>query len=181
MKLLFIFGDQAVGKMTVGQEIAKITDLRLFYNHMTIDLVKDVFAEVRWDTVDRLRDVIFKDFAASNHFGLIFTFMMAFNLQSEWDYVAHVTDIFKKHNANIFYIELTAPLEIRLHRNKTENRLSCKPSKRDRAESERLILSSNYRCISNDGEVPFENYIKIDNSNLLPDIVAKMIKERFSL
>jgi len=27
MKLLFIFGDQAVGKMTVGQELAKITDL----------------------------------------------------------------------------------------------------------------------------------------------------------
>ena len=28
MKLLFLIGDAAVGKMTVGQELMKITDLR---------------------------------------------------------------------------------------------------------------------------------------------------------
>ena len=33
MKLLFLFGNAAVGKMTVGQELMKITDLRLFHNH----------------------------------------------------------------------------------------------------------------------------------------------------
>lgn len=34
MKLLFLFGDADVGKMTVGQELCKITDLRLFHNHI---------------------------------------------------------------------------------------------------------------------------------------------------
>ena len=29
MKLIFIIGDAAVGKMTVGQELMRITDLRL--------------------------------------------------------------------------------------------------------------------------------------------------------
>ena len=43
MKLVFIFGDAAVGKMTVGQELIKITDLRLFYNHMTIEPVLEIF------------------------------------------------------------------------------------------------------------------------------------------
>lgn len=33
MKLVLIFGDGAVGKMTVGQELMKITGLRLFHNH----------------------------------------------------------------------------------------------------------------------------------------------------
>ena len=37
MKVLFLFGDAAVGKMTVGQELRKITDLRLFHNNMTIE------------------------------------------------------------------------------------------------------------------------------------------------
>jgi len=37
------------------------------------------------------------------------------------------------------------------------------------------------RCVSNDGEFADENYIKIDNTDLPADIVAKMIKERFSL
>lgn len=36
MKLVFILGDSAVGKMAVGQSLMKITDLRLFHNHMTI-------------------------------------------------------------------------------------------------------------------------------------------------
>jgi len=39
----------------------------------------------------------------------------------------------------------------------------------------------NHRCISNEGEIPFENYIKIDNTELAADIVAQMIKERFGL
>ena len=43
MKLLFLFGDAAVGKMTVGHELAKITDLRLFHNHMTIEPVIEIF------------------------------------------------------------------------------------------------------------------------------------------
>ena len=30
-------------------------------------------------------------------------------------------------------------------------------------------------------KIPFENYIKIDNSNLSPDVVAKMIQEKFNL
>ena len=43
MKLVLLFGDCAVGKMTVGQELAKITDLRLFHNHMTIEPVLEIF------------------------------------------------------------------------------------------------------------------------------------------
>ena len=37
MKLIFLIGAGAVGKMTVGQELAKITPLRLFHNHMIIE------------------------------------------------------------------------------------------------------------------------------------------------
>ena len=39
MKLVIIIGSGAVGKMTVGQELMKITDLRLFHNHMAIEPV----------------------------------------------------------------------------------------------------------------------------------------------
>ena len=38
-----------------------------------------------------------------------------------------------------------------------------------------------YRLESLDGEIKFKNYIKIDNSNLLPEEVAKTIKEKFGL
>ena len=114
---------------------------------------------------------------------MIFTYMMAFNWQSEWDYLAHVTEIFKKNNAEIYYAELVAPQEMRLQRNATENRLMHKPSKRDiEVSNQRLIMDdTKARCVSNDGEIAFENYIKIDNTDLPPDTVAHMIKQRFSL
>jgi len=183
MKLLFLIGDAAVGKMTVGQELMKITDLRLFHNHMTIEPVIEIFGQFRGATIQRLREVIFEDFATSDCYGMIFTIMWAFDMQSDWDYVAHVSNVFKQHSADVYYAELVAPQEIRLQRNATENRLKYKPSKRDIEISNQRLLTDDdkYRCVSNDGEIAFENYIKIDNANLSPEIVAQMIKERFSL
>ncbi|MDF2524852.1 MAG: shikimate kinase [Clostridiales bacterium] len=80
-------------------------------------------------------------------------------------------------------MELVAPQEVRLQRNITESRLKHKVSKRDiEASNQRLInTDKNYRCDSNEGEILFDNYIKIDNSNLSAELVAKMIKERFDL
>jgi hypothetical protein len=43
MKFILITGPQAVGKMTVGQELEKITGLKLFHNHMSIELVLNFF------------------------------------------------------------------------------------------------------------------------------------------
>lgn len=37
--LIYILGGQAVGKMTVGVELQKNTNLKLFHNHMTVQPV----------------------------------------------------------------------------------------------------------------------------------------------
>lgn len=183
MKLVLIIGDAAVGKMTVGQELAKITDLRLFHNHMMIEPVLEIFGYFNGKAITRMREVIFEEFANSEHYGLIFTYMWAFDQQSDWDYVEYVCNIFRKHNADIYYVELVAHQTIRLQRNATENRLKNKASKRDiEMSNQRLINNDNkYRCVSNDGEIPYDNYIKIDNTNLSAEIVARTIKGQFGL
>ena len=43
MELVILFGPPAVGKMAVGMELERITGLRLFHNHMTIDVVLPFF------------------------------------------------------------------------------------------------------------------------------------------
>lgn len=182
MKLLFLIGNAAVGKMTVGQELMKITDLRLFHNHMTIEPVLEVFGQWNSNAIRRTREVIFEEFAKSDCFGMIFTYMWAFDQKKDWDYVEHVKDIFKPYGTKFYYVELVASREARLYRNATENRLRHKASKRDIADSNRRLFSDdrNYRLESLEGEIPFENYMKIDNTDLSADTVAKMIKERFS-
>lgn len=183
MKLLFLFGDAAVGKMTVGQELCKITDLRLFHNHMTIEPVLDIFGYFSGGTIRKLRKVIFEDFAASDNYGMIFTFMWAFDEPSDWGCGEEIRRIFEPYGAEFYYAELVTDIETRLERNKTPNRLENKPSKRDIEVSERRILRDDekHRFVSFDGEIPFENYIKIDNTNLSAEETAKIIKERFSL
>lgn len=181
MKLVFLIGDAAVGKMTVGQELMKQTGLRLFHNHMTIEPVIEIFGSFNGSVTAQLREVIFREFAKSDNKGMIFTYLWAFDMQSDWDYIAHVADIFKEQGSEIFCVELVAPQEIRLQRNETPNRLLHKASKRDVAQSRERVLrdDTQHRCVSLPGELPFENYIKIDNSNLAPDVVATMIREQF--
>lgn len=183
MKLVFIIGNAAVGKMTVGQELTKITDLRLFHNHMSIEPILEIFGDFNGNAIKRFREMIFEEFAKSNKYGLIFTYMWAFDCQDDWNYIEHIKSIFEPYNTEFYYVELVAPQSVRLERNGSENRLKHKPSKRDiKLSNKRLIDDDrNYRIESLDGEIPFENYIKIDNSNLSAEETAKMIKERFNL
>ena len=183
MKVLLLFGTAAVGKMTVGQELMKITDLRLCHNHMTIEPVIEIFGKYDGYITMRLREVIYEEFAKSDNYGIILTFMWAFDMQEDWDYLAHVREVFEAHGAEFSYVDLVASREVRLARNVTENRLAHKASKRDiEASNMRLIRDDEkHRLESYEGEIPYPNYIKIDNTNLAPEEVAKMIKERFSL
>ena len=183
MKFVFILGDAAVGKMTVGQALMKLTGLRLFHNHMAIELVMEIFGAYDGQIINDLRELILTRFAASNQAGMIFTMMMAFDQQADWDYLEHVKSIFAPYGTEFYYIELIAPQEIRLKRNATANRLANKPSKRNLpASSQRLIEDDRkYRCDSYEGEIPFDHYLRIDNSDKSPDEAARLIQETFGL
>ena len=183
MKLVFIIGDSAVGKMTIGQELMRITDLRLFHNHMTIEPVIEIFGKFDGKTITRLRQVIFEEFAASDCYGMIFTYMWAFDMQSDWDAIEYIKSIFRPYGTAFYYVELVASLDVRMERNSTENRLKHKASKRNIEESNQRLIRDDeqHRLESYEGEIPFENYIKIDNTHLPPDVVARQIQTRFAL
>ena len=183
MNLILLIGSGAVGKMTVGQELMKITDYRLFHNHMMIEPVIDIFGRFDGAVVAKLREDIFEAFMKTEYDGMIFTYMWAFDMQSDWDYAKSVADRFEAGGGTVYYVELVADRSVRIERNKTENRLANKASKRNIALSEDRMLreETKYRLVSNEGEIPFKNYLRIDNTNLEPHVVARMIKEHFNL
>ena len=183
MKLLILIGNSAVGKMTVGQELAKITPLRLFHNHMMIEPVLEIFGSFRGDVIQKLRSVIFEEFAKSDLYGMIFTFMWAFDMPSDWAYIDWVKGIFNLPEEDVYYVELIAPQEVRLQRNVSENRLKHKASKRSIEDSNfRLIRDDNqHRCESLPGEITHPNYLRIENANIPAAEAARMIQEHFNL
>ena len=181
MKLVFLIGSGAVGKMTVGQALMKQTGLRLFHNHMMIEPVLEIFGTFRGDVIQKLRHVIFEEFAKSDQYGLVFTFMWAFDMPSDWEYIEKVRKIFDIPDEDVYYVELIAPQEVRLARNSTENRLKNKASKRNIVESnQRLIRDDvNYRCESLPGEIPYHNYLRLENTDISAEEAAKQIKAYF--
>lgn len=186
MSLVIIFGPQAVGKMTVGHELEKITDLKLFHNHMTIELVHPFFNYGTSEgkrLVRLFRNEILAATAKSDLPGIIFTIIWEFDSQSDWDYIKDITEMFSSNDKKVYFVELEADTETRLERNKTEHRLLHKPTKRNIEWSESQLLKSNQevRMNSTEGEIKHEKYIRINNIELTPKKVATMIKERFSL
>ena len=185
MKFILITGPQAVGKMTVGQELTKITNLKLLHNHMTIELLTNIFdfSKTAFRRLNNeFRTQIFEEFAKSDQEGLIFTTTWNFDDKEEWDRIYGYIEIFKKYDAEIYIVELEASLEERLKRNKTENRLSNKASKRNLEWSEQDLLKSlkKYRLNSRQNEIKEYNYLRINNTNISAKDAAQMIKERLN-
>lgn len=185
MKFVLLFGPQAVGKMTVGQELTRITDLKLFHNHMTIDLLVPLFGYTpeMWRLCHLFREEIFKTASRSELYGIIFTVVWAFNEEKDWENIEKICDIFRSSGADIYFVELEASIEERLKRNKTPNRLEHKPTKRNIEESEHHLLSTmeNLRLNSKEGEITEANYLKVNNTTLSAEEVAQIIKNKFLL
>lgn len=184
MKLVIIFGPPAVGKMTVGFELAKLTELKLFHNHMTIDLVLNFFdyaAPQFKILVGEFRRRIFEEVAKSDLPGMIFTFVWAIDLEKERDYIENFCDIFRRENAEIYFVELEADFEERLRRNESEFRLEQKTSKRNIEGSRANLIQheENYQLNTNGDFFYTENFLKINNTNLSPEETARQIVEKF--
>ena len=69
MNLIVLIGSGAVGKMTVGQELMKITDYRLFHNHHMIEPVIEIFGKFDGAVVGKLREDIFDAFLLQYIYG----------------------------------------------------------------------------------------------------------------
>ncbi len=185
MKFVLIFGPQAVGKMTVGQELAKKTGLKLFHNHMTIELLEPFFgfSPEMWNLSDQFRTEIFKTVAKGKEKGLIFTYVWAFDQKEDWDYVNEICNIFETEGASTYFVELEADIDERLERNQSPHRLKHKPTKRNIKWSENELKNTmkKHRLNSNEGEIPKDNYIKVNNTNTSPTEVAEIIAKEFKL
>jgi len=186
VKFIILFGPLAVGKMTVGQELEKLTGLKLFHNHLTIELVLpffDMHTASFKKLVSSYRIQLFEEVAKSNLPGLIFTYVWELDQKKDNDFIDHIVKIFEKENASIYYIELEADAEERIRRNKSANRLKHKPSKRNFKASEQELLETDRDHILNSSANEFQNknYFKINSTNLTANETARMVKRRFDL
>ena len=179
---LFIIGAPAPGKMTIGQELSRLTDATLFYNHHAIDFELEIYQDFTEEMWEFVRGMTFSFLGASarNQRSVILTDVIDFSNQYQLMYLKQIQDLLDNFHQEILFVELETSLEERLRRNRTENRLKHKPLKRHIEISEREILETtetlqlNSQCQPNE----LHHYLKINNTNLSAAEVAKQIQEK---
>ena len=184
--LLFVVGPPAVGKMSVGQAIAERTGLRLFHNHISIELALRYFdfGTPAFHRIDgAIRRLVIGEVAASDLPGLVFTYVWAFNLPEDQAVVEEYARPFRERGARVLFVELEAPQAEWLKRTAGASRLAAKPSRRDLDAVRRDLLDDDARYQLNSGG-KFDqrpDYLRINNTHLTPGEVAERVIEHFAL
>jgi hypothetical protein len=184
--LLFVVGPPAVGKTTVGQAIAERTGLRLFHNHLSIELALRYFdfGTPGFRRIDgTIRRMVVEEVAASDLPGLVFTYVWAFDDPGDHEAVEAYARPFREHGGRVLFLELEAPQSERLRRNVGESRLAEKPSKRNLESSRRSLLDLDARYQLNSGGMfdEREDYLRLDNAHRTPGQVADHVITHFGL
>lgn len=204
--LVIIQGGQAVGKMSVGEEIEKRTNLKLFHNHMTVEIAnhfygfgenltleaKAIHKSHFRNLVNKLRYDVFDNVGRSYLPGIIFTGAMYYDNEEVWNLILSYIETYKNaakaigEEVKVYILELYCDLEERLKRNRSENRLSKKPSKKNLAWSDEQVLleEQNKRTIANEDDIKRFNvdmFVSINNTKISAENVAIHIIEKFGL
>lgn len=175
MKLIFLYGSPAVGKLTVAREIAARTGYRLFHNHLTIDAVRPVFdygSESFGKLVDLFRVEAIRE-AARKNVDLIYTFCYA--KDADDPHVERILEAVEENGGEVCFVLLKADRSALDRRVVQKSRV-----KLGKAQSVEMIdfFHRTYDLLS---PVPFRESLVIDNTRLSARKAARQIIRHFNL
>jgi hypothetical protein len=176
MKLVFIYGPPATGKLTVAKHLAKLTGFKLFHNHMTFDLVGSIF-EFGTKPFAKLNDIyrleLFEAAAKEDINGLIFTFVYA--KPDDDHFIKETIRRVERHGGKVYFVQLLCDRNALFRRVKHASRENF-----DKIKSRKSL----HRCLGRwelFSKVPFKRSLSIDNTKLPPRKAAQKIKAYFKL
>lgn len=170
MKLIFLHGAPAVGKLTVARELARLTGFRLFHNHLTVDLVSSLFSFGSEPFILLREQIWLAAFAeaARNNVSLIFTFNPERTVRD--GFIQDTLDVVGGVDGQVIFVELTC----------AEAELERRIEDASRKEFGKLASVEQYRSLKDAGAFHFPNLpngICLDTTNQLPAETARLIIE----
>lgn len=171
MKLIFIHGAPAVGKLTVARELAALTGFRLFHNHLTVDLVSSLFP-FGSESFIVLREQIWLAAlteAARQNLSLIFTFNPERTVRER--FIQDAIEVVEAAGGRVVFVELTCG----------EDELERRMEDWSRKEFGKLASTEQYRSLKTSGAFEFPTLpegLSVDTTNRSPADSAQLIREQ---
>lgn len=186
MDLVILFGPPAVGKMTVGREICRMTGFKLAHNNMTVEPLKDIFefGTPPFDgLVSEFRRRIMEEAVAAGLPGLVQTFVWGLDLAEDVERVESWVRIIERGGGRVHLAELYADSRTRLSRNGSPLRREEKPTHRNQAFSQAIfraldaefLMSTGVRPTLADKVIAAHPHVRVDNTDLPPQEAARRI------
>lgn len=175
MKLIFIYGSPAVGKLTVANEIARLTDFKVFHNHLSIDCIEPIFdfgSESFFKLIELIRVETIAE-AARRNVNLIYTFCYA--KDSDDAHVSKITETVEEGGGEVCFVLLTAEKDELRKRVLEGSRKSYGKAKTVEMMD---FFFENYDLFS---PVPERTSLIVDNTNLSAEATARKIIEHFQI
>jgi tRNA uridine 5-carbamoylmethylation protein Kti12 len=175
MRLVFIYGPPASGKLTVATELAKLTGFKLFHNHVSIQFVQSIF-EFGTKTFVRLTNKYRLEMieeATKEGIDTIFTFV--YSKGKDDRFVRDILKSVRVHRGQVCFVRLYCDRKELARRVKSSQR-----RKLGKIGTEKM-LSDLFRRYNLDLQIPFHNSLSIDTTTRTPRSAAKSIARHYRL
>lgn len=175
MKLVFIYGPPAVGKLTVANELSSLTGIKVFDNHKSLDLALEFFdfhSEPGARICNAIRMAVFET-TAMYDLDLIFTYVYARDADDPW--VKEVLDVAEGNGGEVCFVQLTCSQPV------LEERVVAT----DRLGSQKLTSVGALREVLGKWDlfspIPFGEQLSVDTGVTTPKEAARIIAEHYTL
>ena len=179
MKLIFLYGPPAAGKLTVATELAAITGYKLVDNHKATDFLEEVFprSDARlhpWRSkLGRKIRIDLVSAAAEADVDLIITFAPLST--GMFDFMREIASAVAGGGGELCMVQLLPSREVLEARVRSESRQGVKV---DTVESWHELTDNNEGAFAT---FPDRDHLVLDNSTLSPQQAAQAIADHYRL
>jgi cytidylate kinase len=173
--VIVLYGPPAVGKTAIGRELAQLSGYTLFHAHQVLDLVTEFFpfGTPAFIRLVRLFTTQFLQEAAASGMSLIVTNGWLFTREIDRAAAIALSEPFLTRGGQAHYIQLWAPLEVRLARNNTPERQAWKKTDWSTDSYLRQLHAIEHRML------PLQPDLSLDTTNLTARESAEAIWSYF--
>jgi chloramphenicol 3-O-phosphotransferase len=174
MKLVFIHGPAAAGKLTVGRALQDLTGLRLFHNHLVVDTLLSVFPFGTPSFVALREQIWLSVFEAAAKDGISTIFTFAPEATVNPSFIDKAVSTIQNAGGEVCFVKLDCPIDV------IEQRLDSA----SRAQFFKLKSVAVFRELRKKGADNFRELppgLTIDTSTVQPNESARRICEHFGL